>query len=138
MKTKRGAPIILYHFCAAQDVGAILREGITKGVTPVWKGDELRFLENTQWLTEEKDPARQSWNTQHVVNYSRTAYRLTVSIPHSHRKKLIVATEFVKALPEENASLTADYPGSEHWYVFRGRILPEWIIGKTKTEEKGQ
>lgn len=134
-KARSGAPIILYHFCAARDVRSVLREGLTKGMTPIFKDGEPRMMQRTQWLTADKDPERQSWNTRHLVQYSRTAYRLTVSIPYSRRKKLVKATEFIKILTEENAALVRDWAGSESWYIFFGNIPPEWILGFDKMKE---
>lgn len=136
-KGRSGAPITIYHFCAAHSVRGILTEGLTKGMTPVQKDGEMRFMQRTQWLTADKDPARQSWNTHSLVPYSRAAYRLTVSIPYSHRKKLIKATEFIKALPEENIGLVGDWAGSENWYVYIGVIPPKWIIGYDRMKEDG-
>ena len=133
-KKKAGAAIVLYHFCAARDVRSIMENGLTKGLTPVFEDGALRFEHGTQWLTAEKDPAKQSWHTHTLVSYSRTAYRLTVSIPHSHRKKLHKAAEFIRQFPEENAGLVNDWEGSASWYVFQGTIPPAWIVGVQRTE----
>jgi len=122
----------LYHFCAAHDLRSILANGLTEGGTPIWENGKMRVVWNTQWLTADKDPARQSWNTRHILPYSRTAYRLTIMIPFNRRKKLIPAIEFISRFPEENASLVTDWPGSENWFVFLGTIPPTWIVGHKK------
>ena len=130
---KPGRKITLYHFCAAHDLRSILENGITEGCTPIWEAGKLRAERNTQWLTADSDPNRQSWNTQRALPYSRTAYRLTVNIPHSHRKKLIPAREFMERYPSENAGLVEGWLGSAYWYVFCGRIPPSWIVGYRNT-----
>ncbi len=134
-KKKQGKPITLYHFCAAHDLRSILDSGLTEGCTPIWENGKCRVERNTQWLTADKEPSRQSWNTRHVLPYSRTAYRLTVTIPYSHRKKIIPAKDFMAQYPEENASLVTGWPGSENWFVFRGIIPPAWIVGHKRMEE---
>lgn len=135
---KPGRKITLYHFCAAHDLRSILYGGITEGCTPVWEEGRLRAERKTQWLTADGDPGHQSWNTRQVLPYSRTAYRLTVNIPHSHRKKLLQAKDFMERYPEENAGLVTDWPGSESWYVFLGTIPPAWIAGHRHTEGTGE
>ena len=133
---KQSGKITLYHFCAAKDVKAIRESGLTLGMTPIWTGLRLELFHRTQWLTKERDPDKQSWNTHNLVSYSRTAYRLTIDIPGSHKKKLIPAWEFIGRLPPENAGLVRDWPGSDMWYVFQGKIPPGWIVGCTRTEAK--
>lgn len=130
----KGGYITLYHFCAAHDLRSILDSGITEGCTPIWEGGQLWAERKTQWLTADNDPGHQSWNTRQILPYSRTAYRLTVNIPYSYRKKLFQAKEFIERYPEENASLVADWTGSENWYVFLGTIPPAWIVGHKKMQ----
>ena len=89
----------------------------------------MRLQMGHQWLTAEKDPSKQSWNTHNLISYSRTEVRLTVSIPDSYRKKLIKATDLVKTLPQEGWYIITDYAGSEAWYIYKGRIPPSWIVG---------
>lgn len=129
-----GPPITLYHFCAAHSLRSILAEGLTLGMTPVFENGEMHIEHGTQWLTADKNPQRQSWHTHTLVPYSRTAYRLTVNIPHSRRKKLLSAAEHIQRFPEENKGLVENWPGSEHWYVYAGKIPPEWIVGYKRTE----
>lgn len=124
--------ITLYHFCAEQDIRSIVQNGLTKGCTPIWENGKLRAESRTQWLTSDGAASRQSWNTRRVLPYSRTAYRLTINIPYSYRKKLVPASEFMARYPAENASLVTGWPGSENWYVFTGIILPKWIAGHKK------
>lgn len=130
----RGRYITLYHFCAGFDVRSILSSGLSKGMTPIWENGKFHTERKTQWMTEDGAPGRQSWNTQNLLPYSRTEYRLTIRIPFSHRKKLVRAGDFMAQYPKENAGLVANWPGSEHWFVYRGTIPPAWIVGCKKME----
>ena len=121
--------MVLYHFCAKRFLPGILRDGLTLGGTPIIEGGMMRFQMGHQWLTAEKDPRKQSWNTHNLVSYSRTAVRLTVSIPDSYRKKLVKATDLAKTLPPEGRYIITDYAGSEAWYIYKGRSPPKWILG---------
>ena len=121
--------MVLYHFCAKRFLPGILRDGLTKGCTPIIENGIMRVQIGHQWLTAEKDPRKQSWNTHNLISYSRTEVRLTVSIPDSYRKKLIKATDLVKTLPQEGLYIITDYAGSEAWYIYKGRIPPSWIVG---------
>lgn len=120
--------MILYHFCARWCLNGILREGLTLGGTPIFENGAVRLQMGQQWLTADKDPKNQSWNTQNLINYSRTEVRLTVKIPDSYRKKLVKATDFAETLPPKERWIITDYAGSESWYIFNGRIPPSWII----------
>ena len=133
---KRSGKITLYHFCAAKDVKSIRENGLTLGMTPILTGQKLELVRGTQWLTKERDPGKQSWHTYNLVSYSRTAYRLTIDVPGSHRKKLIPAREFIERFPLENAGLVRDWPGSDMWYVFTGEIPPGWIVGCKRMEKE--
>lgn len=81
--------MVLYHFCAKRFLSGILRDGLTRGGTPIIEGGMMRIQMGHQWLTAEKDPRKQSWNTHNLISYSRTAVRLTVRIPDSYQKKLV-------------------------------------------------
>ena len=121
--------MILYHFCAKRFLPGILRDGLTKGGTPIIENGIMRLQMGHQWLTAEKDPRKQSWNTHNLISYSRTAVRLTVRIPDSYQKKLVKATDLVKTLPPDGRYIITDYAGSEAWYIYKGRIPPKWIVG---------
>ena len=121
--------MVLYHFYAKRFLPGILRDGLTLGGTPIIEGGMMRLQIGQQWLTSEKDPRKQSWNTHNLVTYSRTEVRLTVSIPDSYRKKLVKATDLAKTLPPEGRYIITDYAGSEAWYIYKGRVPPSWIVG---------
>ena len=122
----------LYHFCPAHMVRSIRREGITLGSFPFVEDGITKPILGCQWLTKEKDRRKQSWATKRLIRYDRTAYRLTVEIPASHRNKLMLALAYVINMTEENRKIVEDYPGSDQWFVFLGRIPPKWIIGYHK------
>lgn len=125
----------LYHFCAAHMKNSILANGLTEGKFPHWEGNNLQPIPRCQWLTADPNPRNQSWATQHVIDYSRTAYRLTVNIPDSYRKKLFRALDFVRDMPIEDHQLVNGWPGGENWYIYCGNIPAKWIVGCRRMKE---
>lgn len=119
--------ITLYHFCDPSAVDGIKEKGLVYGLTPVIREYRTRFMKNTQWLTDDPNPTTQSWNTQILLYMSRTSFRLTVVIPAKHKRKLLRAVDFIEELPKESRPFVTAYPGHEHWYVYRGVVLPQWI-----------
>lgn len=124
--------MILYHFCPTHLKNAILTEGLTKGGFPLVESGV--FVRNVQWLTSEKDPKMQTWNTQNLISYSRTAYRLTINIPDSRHKRLMKALDFVTVFPEGDRKIVTEWPGSEAWFVYLGKIPQKWIVGCRRME----
>lgn len=124
----------LYHFCAAHMKDDIMRCGLTLGQFPFLSGGEYQLITRCQWLTAEPDSREQSWATQNMIDYSRTAYRLTINIPDNYHKKIVLATDFVKDMSEESAQIVTGWPGSDKWYIYRGIIPANWIVGCKKTE----
>jgi len=124
----------IYHFCTGSMKDSILREGLTQGGFPIFSEEGCEVLLRYQWLTTEQDPQKQSWATQNMINYSRTEYRLTISIPDSYHKKLIRAVDFVKGMPEKAQEIVTKWAGSEKWYVYHGIIPPKWIVGCHRME----
>lgn len=129
MKNKNCATLTIYHFCAAHMKDNILAEGLTKGYFPYWEGNNLKPIPQCQWLTTDPDPRNQSWATQHLINYSRTAFRLTIVIPKSHHKKLVRALDFVRNMPVQDQQLVTGWAGGDKWYIYRGNIPAKWIVG---------
>lgn len=126
----------LYHFTPAHLVESILKNGLTLGKLPIaLENGKISFLWPCQWLTSNGDWGMQSWATSQLINYDRTAYRLTVKIPKAHREYLREAWEYCYRLPGLAYKLVDDWPGSEHWYVFLGRIPPGWIRRVEKKPE---
>lgn len=124
----------LYHFCAAHMMPAIMKEGLTLGKYPII-GAAPDDWPKTQWLTRDLDPRRQSWATHTLVSYSRLAYRLTIQIPDSHRKKLVKAADYAKQLPAHDRLLVTEWAGSDSRYVYLGNIPPKWIVGCHRMKE---
>lgn len=125
--------MILYHFCPAHLKDSILKYGLKFGAFPLISSGKI--LGKVQWLTSEKDPAKQSWATSHLIPYSRTAYRLTVDIPKSYHKHLLHAKNYVERFEAVDRKLVTDWEGSEAWYVYLGKIPHKWIIGCRKMSE---
>lgn len=125
--------MILYHFCPAHLKNAILAEGLTKGGFPLMESGGIVW--DVQWLTRQRDPRLQTWATQTLISYSRTAYRLTVGIPASREKKLMKATDWVSVFPAGDRKIVTEWPGSDAWYVYLGKIPPKWIVGCRRMEE---
>lgn len=135
MKTLRTDTKILFHFCSARDIEKIKAEGLTKGLCPIINGSLVRFIANCQWLTLNGNPDKQTWATSHMIDYSRTDYRLTISIPRKHTRALFKAKDFIQdAVPKRSQYFVTNYPGADDWYVYRGAILPKWIRNIEKME----
>ena len=129
--------MVLYHFCAAHMKSAILKNGLTLGLYPI-QGKRPEDWPKCQWLTKDPEPEKQSWATRNLLSYSRTAYRLTVKIPDNYcLKKLQSAEQFVAGMSEADRKPITEYPGSENWYVYLGRIPPKWIIGCKRMGKDG-
>lgn len=89
------------------------------------------------WLTCDPDPTHQSWATQNFVQYSRTAWRLTIEIPDLWLKNIFDRQQLSEAVP--GAEIVFDgYPYSEQWRAFDGRIPREWIKAAEKMEVQGE
>ena len=116
----------LYHFCADKHVNKILRDGITIGalVEPTPQGCIIH--KGWIWLTTDPDPKDQSWDTRNLVKYSRTAWRLTVAIPDSERKRVYSRFGIVSIYPA--CDMLFYLKGSESWRVYHGMIPKEWIV----------
>lgn len=120
--------VILYHFVPAHLLEIIKREGLTLGVLPVKEGKKWSdsgkeyLLKNVQWLTKNPDFSAQFWAVKVIFNYDRTAYRITISIPKSHRSKLLRWS--IVSTPDNYLNRC---PGWQDWYIFKGRIPPGWF-----------
>ena len=126
--------MILYHFCANRHAQQIMRGGLTMG--GVLEPENGIVHDGYIWLTLDKDPAHQgSWATRHIIPYSRTAWRLTVSIPNSVSHRILGRKELAARWPSTE-HLFDGFDGSENWRVFHGHIPPAWIIKAEKIEER--
>lgn len=119
----------IYHFTAAHLLPAIKRRGITMGTFPLHIGKRYKLINNLQWLTSDPDKENQSWATKELIDYDRTAIRITVDIPEYFLENLVSAREFVKNFTGENKALVEEWEGSESWFIYKGQIPPGWIVG---------
>jgi hypothetical protein len=113
----------LYHFCAGHMLDGIRREGLTRGVMPVVKGNEVRPVNGYQWLTV--NPSwEQSWEMYSTLKYRRNDFRITVKIPKEN-KLLVKWTELCKfPFMQETASGLNIYGDPGNWFVYCGNIKP--------------
>jgi hypothetical protein len=119
--------ILIYHFTATHLVESIRREGVTLGLAPCFWNGRLHFLQCI-WLTTNPSFTDQGWDTQGLIDYSRTDARFTIDIPECESGKLIHWKElYVKhrKLPPPGF---ADIGRTETWRVFEGIIKQEWIV----------
>jgi len=127
----------LYHFTPAHMLDGIMRDGLTLGAIPVMdlNGYIKGVYDPCQWLTEDGDFNAQSWATQNIVKYDRTAYRLKIAIPKARRDKLRRAWDFMVHQPDPMPRLVTDWEGSINWFIFFGRVPPGWIREVDKKPE---
>ena len=123
----------LYHFCPAHMLEGIKKHGLILGKFPLLGSERISFITECQWLTADPNPFHQSWATRQLIPYSRTAYRLTIDIPMSRLRKLHRATTFVKDMPQKDQEIVTRWAGSEHWYIYKGKIPATWIKDVVKT-----
>lgn len=128
----------LYHFAPAHLLKGIQKQGLVLGSLPIITETKIDLVRPCQWLTSDGDFNSQSWATRGLVQYDRTAVRLKMVIPKTARGKLWNAHDLLPQIPEESRRLITDWDGSEHWYLFFGRIPPGWIrevVWKTEKPE---
>lgn len=126
----------LFHFCSKHNLAGILKEGITKGVTPiVINGKFAYFAHGFQWLTV--NPSfEQAWDTQTTLTYKRTDHRLTVKIPKDRAKNLFKWTDFKgNPLFQETYNILSSHGDPENWYIYIANIKTSWIREIINQEE---
>lgn len=122
----------LFHFCSKVHVRSIKTEGLTKGSIPLCNEDgfPVSKIPGLQWLTSNPDWG-QEWEAGSSLPYRRNDFRIVVSIPKSHRDKLMkwdVLCEQVDSLADTAKVLNA-FGDPENWYVYADRIKPGWFRG---------
>jgi len=118
----------LYHFTSPRHVGSIQREGITRGVLPLRVDPPYEGRSGFQWLTANPDPD-QSWNEGSTLPYDRTAWRLMIGVPEAAADRLHWWPIWGPvAVPLDVYRTLSEFGDPENWYVFAGRIPPDWII----------
>lgn len=116
----------LYHFTSSLHVDGCLKNGIIKGVIPIYKGGKYGLIPGFQWLTSNPEFHQEWANTEYTtLPYDRTEYRLTVVIPKAARDRLFRWLDICDKLPIDEAMNA--YGDPENWFVFQGRIKPGWI-----------
>lgn len=111
----------LYHFTRPAYAEQIKELGIIIGDVPTSPTDGF----NAPWLTDEPNPTIQNW----ILGTDKDKVRITVSIKKEKwlRKWSSFATtygvdpEWYKILDRTGGG------GSEHWYIYMGRIPAHWI-----------
>jgi hypothetical protein len=114
----------LYHFTCEEGgrLAGILQYGIVKGDVPLTM---FRGI-NAPWLTDDPNPGTQEW----IASTPKNSVRLTVRIPKKDRRLQYWPT-YAKEQRVEGwwyESLDrAGGGGSQHWYVYLGKIPPSMI-----------
>lgn len=123
----------LYHFCSERHIESIKSSGLTLGTIPIPDEDgnlNGQFVQGCQWLTRNPD-FQQSWADNEYSNlpYSRTDFRIEVSIPKSSRHALHKWEEVCITDPRlaRAAKILNSFGDPENWYFFTGRIKPGWF-----------
>ena len=116
----------LWHFTSPHHVEGCRRYGLRLGMVPV-SLDPPRLLRGYQWLTSNPDRA-QSWTEGSTLPYDRTAFRLTIRIPRSHRGHVRRWTEVGPLLVAADTLATLNEFGDpENWWLYVGAVPPRWI-----------
>lgn len=124
--------MVLYHFCSADNVSKIKKQGLVRGNVVIKNGERALMLNNLQWLTDEPRVEEQAWASMFGGRRVNAEFRLTVEVSEPCMHNLMTAADFVARLPAENAPMLHDKRGHEHWYVYLGQVPNFWI---TKVED---
>ena len=101
-----------------------MQSGITRGDVPVTPSGGF----NAPWLTVDPEPSNQKW----VSGGGKTGARIEVEIPETQLENLqtweVVCKEFGVDLWWKKALEETGGGDDSSWYVFRGKVLPAWIV----------
>ena len=114
----------LYHFTPAHLFPLVMRDGISRGMTPVKVNRLIGFVPNTQWLTSNPE-FTQSWSEGSTLPYDRTAFRLTIELEND--KNLLTWTKFKRQIRGHVLPHFDAFGDPENWYVYVGQIDPIFI-----------
>lgn len=123
--------MILYHFTAKKFLDGIIREGLTKGMIPIFLNDgSLGGFKRGNWLT--KNPEfLQTWCDPKYSSlpYDRSAVRLTFDLPLDFVDSQIHKwTSFaIKNGLSVTASILGKFGDPDNWFIARGRVSPDFI-----------
>jgi hypothetical protein len=131
-------PQVFYHFTSTVHLPAVLRFGIAKGDVPLTPTGGF----NSPWLTSDPDFERQTWADampgdrpgDWAANrplHGRSV-RLEVHVPRGdpslHHWPVLAKAHDVEAGWYKLLATLGQQPDySDAWYVYTGRIPPEWV-----------
>jgi len=119
----------LYHFTAARFVDRILAEGLTLGALLVEfkPGKTPKIDTRYRWLTASPEWDQEWSHGTGRLPYKRNERRLTVEIPKSGERDVLVWNVVGPYLSREYAMLSA-YGDPHNWRLFNGSVPREWIV----------
>ena len=121
--------VTLYHFTAAHLARRIRNEGITLGC--ISKFDSCRVFSGIEkgwiWLTEDSGWHQEWCAERQFILYDRAAVRFTVEIPEISFERLSPAREVLR-LKFPNSLWLLDIPGSDKYWLYRGKIFRKWLV----------
>jgi hypothetical protein len=127
----RGSYRVRYHFTDRFRLPAILKYGIAKGDVAL----EPHGGFNSPCLTTDPDYQRQTWAMNPSLDRSfKGLVRLTVHIPRDdtalwHWPALCAVAEADPVWTTALATLAGQYADySDAWWVYKGRVPPEWVV----------
>lgn len=133
----------LFHYCSAEHVSQIKKEGLTKGKLTLLgrNGMPKAFLEPIQWLTQ-NPKWNQSWDTGMTLPYSRTDYKIIIDIPPEkadtdlykwwdgmwhHLKNQSDFIESREVDLKTTFKTLNQFGDPDNWYCYWGVIPKEWF-----------
>lgn len=117
----------LYHFTQHVNLENIKQKGLFLGVLPLIKNGIYNQIPGHQWLTINPN-FEQPWNAQQIIEIDKCEVRLLIVIPKSNAYRLIKWTDYkTNEKFKETYELTTYAGDFENWWVFKGRIKPNWI-----------
>ena len=104
----------------------LFRSGLTLGSIPMVDGNNYKIMDGFQWLTY--NPSfEQEWEKHSTLPYRRNYYRITIKIPKTDTN-LLKWSELSKiSVFQETASILNAFGDFENWYVYNGRIKPNYF-----------
>lgn len=113
--------MILYHFTRPDYVDSIKQNGLIRGDVPTSPAGGF----NAPWLTDDPTASMQDW----IVGTDKNKVRFTISIKQD--KNLRKWSDYATSIGMDSAWYKildkTGGGGSEHWYIFLGRIPASWI-----------
>jgi hypothetical protein len=123
----------LYHFTSLKHIRGCLAEGLTKGHVPT-QLEPPELASGWQWLTTDES-FQQSWNTMTNLDYDRTAYRITITLPYYAAGKVYRWEKKGPKLCKRSTYETLSSQGDpENWRLFKGTLHPQWMVDVTAKE----